>query len=122
MARCAWKWGCWQQFLLWGSAASSAAPCTDLGDHDGVNAHLLEAPGVVEHVGPAQGQGEHHGGHVQLLATEVQHHRAQEQQGVDKAGREAWCECRDGHRCWEQSSPMGGEQDKGLSSWEEKVP
>lgn len=93
----------------------SAAP--DLGDHDGVNPHLLEAPGVVEHVGPAQGQGEHHGSHVELLATEVQHHRAQEEQRVDKAGRQEWCECRglSGHRCWEQSSPVGDRAEQGMA-------
>lgn len=91
---------------------SSAAPCTDLGDHDGVNPHLLEAPGVVEHVGPAQGQGEHHGSHVELLATEVQHHRAQEEQRVDKAGRQEWCECRG--LSWPQG--LGTEQPRGGQS------
>lgn len=105
MARCALEMG----LLAEVPAAPSAAPCTDLGDHDGVNPHLLEAPGVVEHVGPAQGQGEHHGCHIELLATEVEHHRAQQEQGVDKAGRQERCECRG--LSWPQV--LGAEQHKG---------
>lgn len=69
--------------------ASPPTNWTDLCNHDRVNAHLLEATGVVQHVCPAQCQGEDHGSHVQFLATEVQHHRAQEEQRVNKAERQA---------------------------------
>lgn len=90
-----WKWGCWQQCPDLSTLLPSwPTHWTDLGNHDRVNAHLLEATGVVQHVSPAQRQGEDHGSHVQFLATEVQHHRAQEEQGVNKAERQVWSECR----------------------------
>lgn len=58
---------------------------THLLNHNSIDAHLLEAAGVVEHVGPAQGQGEHHGGHILLVMAEVQHHSPQHEQWLHKA-------------------------------------
>lgn len=58
---------------------------THLFNHDSIDAHLLESSGVVEHVGPAHGEGEHHGSHVLLAVGKVQYHRHQHEQRLHKA-------------------------------------
>lgn len=58
---------------------------THLFNHDSIDAHLLESSGVVEHVGPAHGKGEHHGSHVLLAVGKVQYHRRQHEQRLHKA-------------------------------------
>lgn len=67
----------WYRRALWRNCLDTG---THLLNHNSIDAHLLEAAGVVEHVGPAHGQGEHHGGHVLLVVGEVQHHGPQHEQ------------------------------------------
>lgn len=69
-----------------GSVENPLGTGTHLLNHDSIDAHLLEAAGIVQHVGPAHGQGEHHGGHILLAMAEVQHHRPQHEQRLHKTG------------------------------------
>lgn len=63
-------------------------PATHLLDHDAVHAHGLESPRVVEHVGPAQGHGQHEAGEVLFVGKQVQEDRQYHKHSLDKTVQE----------------------------------